>query len=147
MSAQSLWSCVTLCDPKDCSPPGSSVHGILQAKILDWVAVPTSRGSYWPRNRTLVSCGSCIAGIFFITEQPVKSHKRCRVIFSIFTPQKIYCVCICVWSRKTVSLKKNLWIINCFSIIQWIVSSFLSGLWCLFCHEHGFVCLLVLIYF
>ena len=39
----------------DCSPPGSSVHGILQARILEWVAIPFSRGSSWPRNWTLVS--------------------------------------------------------------------------------------------
>ena len=38
-------SCLTLCDPKDYSPPGSSVHGILQARILEWVAMPSSRGS------------------------------------------------------------------------------------------------------
>ena len=38
-------SCLTLCDPMDCSPPGSSVHGILQARILEWVAIPFSRGS------------------------------------------------------------------------------------------------------
>ena len=38
-------SCPTLCDPMDCSPPGSSVHGILQARILEWVAIPFSRGS------------------------------------------------------------------------------------------------------
>ena len=38
-------SCLTLCDPVDCSPPGSSVHGILQARILEWVAIPFSRGS------------------------------------------------------------------------------------------------------
>ena len=37
---QSLESCMTLCDPMDCSPPGSSVHGILQARIVEWVAVP-----------------------------------------------------------------------------------------------------------
>ena len=37
--------CLTLCDPVDCSPPGSSVHGIFQARILEWVAVPFSRGS------------------------------------------------------------------------------------------------------
>ena len=36
-------SCPTLCDPMDCSPPGSSVHGILQARILEWVAIPFSR--------------------------------------------------------------------------------------------------------
>ena len=38
-------SCLTLCDPKDCSPPGSSTHGILQARILEWVAISFSRGS------------------------------------------------------------------------------------------------------
>ena len=48
--------CPTLCDPVDCSPPGSSVHGILQARILEWVAIPFSRGSSWPRDRTQVSC-------------------------------------------------------------------------------------------
>ena len=42
-------SCPTLCDPMDCSPPGSSVYGILQARILEWVAVPSSRGSSQPR--------------------------------------------------------------------------------------------------
>ena len=45
MSAQSLQWCLTLCDPMDCSLSGSSVHGILQARILDWVAIPSSRGS------------------------------------------------------------------------------------------------------
>ena len=47
-------SCLTLCDSMDCSPPGSSVHGILQARILEWVAMPSSRGSYQPRDQTLV---------------------------------------------------------------------------------------------
>ena len=56
--------CLTLCDPLDCSPPGSSVHGISQARILEWVAVSSS-GSFWPRDRTCISCVSCIAGRFF----------------------------------------------------------------------------------
>ena len=51
-------SCLTLCHPMDCSPPGSSVHGILQTRILEWVAMHSSRGSYWPRNRTHISCKS-----------------------------------------------------------------------------------------
>ena len=42
-------SCLTLCDPMDCSSPGSSVNGILQARILEWVAIPFSRGSSQPR--------------------------------------------------------------------------------------------------
>ena len=48
-------SCPTLCDPMDCSPPGSSIHGILQATILEGVAISFSRGSSWPRDRTQVS--------------------------------------------------------------------------------------------
>ena len=43
--------CLTLCNPMDCSPPGFSVHGILQARILEWEAIPFSRGSSWPRDR------------------------------------------------------------------------------------------------
>ena len=49
-------SCLTLCDSMDCSPPGSSVHGILQARILEWVAIPFSRGSSWPMDWTQVFC-------------------------------------------------------------------------------------------
>ena len=44
-----------MCDPVDCSLPGPSVHGILQARILEWVAMPSSRGSSRPRDRTQVS--------------------------------------------------------------------------------------------
>ena len=55
-------SCPTFCDPIDCSLPGSSVHGILQARVLEWVAIPFSRGSSWPRDRTWVSW---ITGRFF----------------------------------------------------------------------------------
>ena len=54
--AKSLQSCPTLCDPMDCSSPGSSVHGILQVRILGWVAVPFSGGSSQPRDQTWVSC-------------------------------------------------------------------------------------------
>ena len=49
-------SCPTLWDPLDCSPPGASVHGILHARILEWVAISFSRGSSWPRDRIQVSC-------------------------------------------------------------------------------------------
>ena len=59
-----LLSCVPLCDSMDCSLPGSSVHGILQARTLEWVAIPFSRGSAWSRKWTQVSC---IAGRFLFT--------------------------------------------------------------------------------
>ena len=57
--AKLLQSCLTLCDAMNCTPPGSSVHGILQAVILEWVAMPSSRGSSWPRDQTCVSYVSC----------------------------------------------------------------------------------------
>ena len=62
MRAQSLQSCLTLCNPMDCSWPGSSVHKILQARLLDWVAMRSSRGSSQPGDQ---ACVSCIAGGFF----------------------------------------------------------------------------------
>ena len=54
--------CPTLCNSMDCSPPGSSVHGIFQARILEWVAIFSFKGSSWTRAWTLVSCISYIAG-------------------------------------------------------------------------------------
>ena len=73
MHTQSLQSCLTLWDPLDCSPPDSSVHGILQARILEWVAISFSRGSSRPRDRTWVSY---IAGGFFTTEPLGKPLKK-----------------------------------------------------------------------
>ena len=79
--------CSTLCDPMDCSPQGSSVHGIPQARILEWVAISFSEGSSRPRDQTLVSCiagrrftlwatreagVSCLVVEFFTTEPPGK---------------------------------------------------------------------------
>ena len=58
------------CNLMDCSLPGSSVHGILQARTLEWVAISCSRGSSRPKDRTHISC---IAGGFFTTEPPGKS--------------------------------------------------------------------------
>jgi len=60
MHAKSFQSCPALCNTMDCSPAGSSVHGIFQARILEWVAMPSSRGSSWARNWTCVSQASCI---------------------------------------------------------------------------------------
>ena len=52
------------CDPMDCSPPGSSVCGIFQARILNWFTISFSRESSQPRDQTLISCVSCITGRF-----------------------------------------------------------------------------------
>ena len=63
--AKSPQSCLTLCNPRACSPPGSSVLGILQARILEWVAMPSSRGSSRPRDGTPSLTSPTLAGGFF----------------------------------------------------------------------------------
>ena len=77
-------SCPILCDPKDCSSPGFSVHEILQARILEWISIPSSRGISQPRDRTLVSC---IAGRFFTIWATRKSYTRIMLFksFSVST--------------------------------------------------------------
>ena len=57
--------CPALCDSMDCSLPGSYIHGIFQARILEWVAISFRRGSSWLRDQTCVLCVSCIAGRCF----------------------------------------------------------------------------------
>ena len=64
---------LTLCDPVDCSPPGSFVHRISQARILEWISMPSSRGSSWPRDQTFVAC---IAGRFFTTSATWEAHSQ-----------------------------------------------------------------------
>ena len=65
----------TLCDPRDSSPPVSSIHGILQARILKWVAIPFSRVCSWPRDETWVSC---IAGRFFAIWATMEAPKKTK---------------------------------------------------------------------
>ena len=72
-----LWvwlCCPALWNPVDCSRPGSSIHGILQARILEWVAMPSSRGSSQPRDGTWVSYVSCMAAWFFTTSATWEAH-------------------------------------------------------------------------
>ena len=65
VSVKSLQLCPILRDPMDCSPPGSSVHRILQAGTLEWLAMPSSKEYSLPRDWTHVFCGSCTAGEYF----------------------------------------------------------------------------------
>ena len=71
-------SCPILCDPMDCSPPGSSVQVILLARMLEWVAISSSRGSFWPRGRTWVSYVSCI------TKENTKTNHENICTFNVF---------------------------------------------------------------
>ena len=89
MKVKVKW-CLTLCDPMDSSPPGSSVHGIFQAWILEWVAISFSRGSSWPRDWTRVSriAGRCFTiwatreGPQFVNELYLIDSKKSSVQFS-----------------------------------------------------------------
>ena len=75
MKVKVTQSCMILCDPADCSLPSFSIHGILQARILEWVAIPSFRGSSRPRNGTHISC---LTGGFFTTEPPGKPQTTIR---------------------------------------------------------------------
>ena len=85
-------SCPTPCNPMDCSPPGSSVHGILQARTLEWVATSFSRGSSWPRFQTQVSCipGGCFT--VWVTGLPWSHYK--------FTYKKWWRCYVCKFLKK-----------------------------------------------
>ena len=69
-----MLNCVQLFNPMDCIPSGSSVHGILQTRILEWVAMPFSRGSSQPRSWTCISCVKCIESGFFIHWATGEAH-------------------------------------------------------------------------
>ena len=84
-------SCPTLCDPTDRSPPGSSVRGILLARILEWVAIPFSRGFSQPRDRTQVSCIADRFFIFWATRKILLiANKLSYFLISLFPLMLIY---------------------------------------------------------
>ena len=120
MSAKSLQSCSILCDPMGCSLPGSSVHGILQARILEWVTMPSSRGSSPPWDQTHASCISCIGRQVFtmsaIWEALPQGHHHNngepKSLPGDMTEKVFY---QCCWWRKTFMGKPPL---NCFCIME-----------------------------
>ena len=114
-------SCPTLCNLIDCSPPVSSVHGIPQARILEWVGISSSRESSPPRNQTSISC---TAGEFFTTEPPGKPTPLLSSLtkphFSIVlhvslalgppspvTPESILCCFLSDFTNKMVLIQMN----------------------------------------
>ena len=102
-------SCMALCDPMDCSPPDPFVHGILQARILEWVAVPTSRGSSWPRDRIQVSHRQILYCLSFL----LLSHS---VESDFLRPRGLYPTrLLCPWD----SLGKNTEM-GCHALVQGI---------------------------
>ena len=95
--------CPTLCDTTDCSPPGSSIHGFLQARTLEWAAISSSRGSSRPRDGSHVSC---LAGRFFTTEPPGKPqfYKQKHILMANrITPERNTAPCLSLLSIVTVT--------------------------------------------
>ena len=154
-------SCPTLVDPKDCSLPGSSVHGILQARILEWVAISSSRSSSQPRNPTQVSC---IAGRFFTnwTMYSFSVYSCHLFLISSVSVRSIsflsFIVPIFAWSVSLLSpvfLKRSLVFFYCFPlflcIAHWGRLSYLSLLFLGTLHSDTFIfpfllCLSLLFY-
>ena len=78
------WFFLNLCDPMDGSPPGSSVHGISQTRIQEWVAISCSRGPSWPRDWTHISFISCIGRRFLTSVSPRKIYIYIYIYISIY---------------------------------------------------------------
>ena len=101
MHACSVASVVsTLCDPVDCRLPGSSVHGILQERILKWIAVSFSRGSSQPRDQTTISC---LAGGFsyhWAVREVLWTHMKTITMANTFVLTILYQTQDSVWTWK-----------------------------------------------
>ena len=103
-------SCPTVCNPTDCSPPGSSVHRILQARILEWVAMSSSRRASQPRDQTQISC---IVGRFFtiwttreVPRHALEQNLKYTILGvpwqSLDSVCVFVCVCVCAESECPV---------------------------------------------
>ena len=119
MHAQSLQSCPTLCDSMNHSLSGSSVHDILQARIVEWVAMPSSGDLPNPRDQTRVSSISCIAVRFFTAEplrKPV-TEKYSMVYICVYM-----CVCVCVYTTSSsfLMLMDNLYGFHVLATVIWL---------------------------
>ena len=86
-AAECMLSHVRLCDPMDCNLPGSSIHGILQARVLGWVAICFSRGSSWSRDWTWISCFMGRLFMVWATRQStlgkVKNSRKGIIVWSV----------------------------------------------------------------
>ena len=118
-------SCPTLWDPLDCSPPGASVHGILHARILEWVAISFSRGSSWPRDQTQVSCICRQVVYHWVTREALGTW--CPVLTSVLVhkpdpegdPGDFYIVHTAVAQTPSSLHSNNIWVLKfqCFLLL------------------------------
>ena len=95
-------SCLTLCDFMDYGPPDSSVHGIFQARILEWVAICYSRGSSWPRGQTRISCVSCTDKWILYHSATWETHVSTGHIFFKYS----------LWEMETITIFNWWFILN-----------------------------------
>ena len=117
-------SVMSLCNPRDCSLPGSSVHGNSPARILEWVAVPFSRGSSWSSNQTRVSC---IAGGFF-TSWATREAPFTHYLFLNVGQSYSFSVMLLIEMRSNLIILWDLLIEQEGNIKYWYFSSSLSKL-------------------
>ena len=105
-----LWLCLTLCDPMDCNPPGSSAHGILQARILEWVAMPSSK-----RSNLGLFMSPALAGGFFTSSTTWEAQDTyiCRYILSTHNIKTylMFLICkgkSCFHQRQKITISPSL---------------------------------------
>ena len=110
---QSLESCLTLCGPMGRSLPGSSVHGIFQLRILEWIVMTSSRRSYWPRDWTRASSISCITGGFSPVCLAQGYHCPLPAI-SVYVLWSVMCLWSeAKWSESCSVVSDSLWPMDC----------------------------------
>ena len=107
-----LQACLTLCDSMDCSPPSSYVHGVFQARILEWIAISSSRKSSQPKDQTGISCASCLAVRFFY-------HWATREAFHPWIQLKMSWK----WDWNTVKIQQLL----CLNFSSWMTAGSVSA--------------------
>ena len=122
-----------LCDPMDYSPPGSSVHGILQARTLEWVAIPFSKGSSRLREQTHISCS---ADRFFIiwAAREAEIHTYLHLILQVFLGPisftRYYLASLLAFIAKFLKRAVDIYGFNCYLFfLSGILSSQISSLW------------------
>ena len=110
-------SCPALCNPKDCSPPGSSVHGISQPRILEWAAISFSKGSSWSRDWTHTSCiGRWILHLWAASE--ALSSLSCWLFQNVIR-MEAYSLCFRIWLLSFRTVPSYYWVIFRVQMCQW----------------------------
>ena len=108
--AKSLQACLTLCDPMDCGLPSSPVHEILRARIPEWVAMPSSWGSFHPRDQICVSYASCI-GRWVL-------YYQCHLGSRLLVPtEELKDSLFCLSPEEELEL----WVSACCTIVSWLL--------------------------